>query len=57
MSGRLDEASGRAKKAAGDLADDQSRKGRGRIDRLRGRLKTGIDKASRKTKRGIRRGS
>jgi uncharacterized protein YjbJ (UPF0337 family) len=56
MSGRIDEASGRGKKAAGELADDQSLKDRGRIDRLRGRLKSGIDKASRKTKRGIRRG-
>ncbi len=57
MSGRIDDAKGRTKKAAGELANDQSLKDRGRVDRARGKVKKGVDKAATKTKRGIRRAS
>jgi uncharacterized protein YjbJ (UPF0337 family) len=55
MSGKTDKAKGRAKKAVGDLADDQNLKSRGRIDSAKGKAKSGIDDAAKKTKRGIRR--
>jgi uncharacterized protein YjbJ (UPF0337 family) len=57
MGGRVDDAKGRAKKAAGELANDPSLKDRGRIDRARGKVKKGVDKAATKTKRGVRRAS
>jgi uncharacterized protein YjbJ (UPF0337 family) len=57
MSGKIDEAKGRAKKAAGELADDPSLKDRGRTDRAKGKVKSGADKVAKKTKRGIRRAS
>jgi len=57
MSGRIDDAKGRTKKAAGEVANDQSLKDRGRVDRARGKVKKGVDKAATKTKRGIRRAS
>ena len=57
MAGKTDEAKGRAKKAAGELANDQSLKDRGRVDRGKGKVKRGVDKAANKTKRGIRRAS
>jgi uncharacterized protein YjbJ (UPF0337 family) len=57
MGGRVDDAKGRAKKAAGELANDPSLKDRGRIDRARGGVKKGVDKAARKAKRGVRRAS
>ena len=57
MGEHIDEAKGRAKKAAGELANDQSLKDRGRIDRGKGKVKRGMDKAARKTKRGMRRAS
>ena len=55
MSGKIDKAKGRAKKAAGELANDQSLKDRGRVDRARGSVKGATDKAARKAKRGVRR--
>lgn len=57
MGGKLDKAKGRMKKAAGDLTDDESLKGRGRTDEAKGKLKGGIDKAAEKTKAGIKRTS
>ena len=57
MGGKLDKAKGRMKKAAGDLADDQSLKSRGRTDETKGKLKGGIDKAADKAKAGMRRSS
>jgi uncharacterized protein YjbJ (UPF0337 family) len=57
MGGRVDDAKGRAKKAAGELGNDQSLKDRGRIDRARGGVKKGVDKSARKAKRGVRRAS
>jgi uncharacterized protein YjbJ (UPF0337 family) len=57
MSGKIDEAKGRAKKAAGELADDQSLKNRGRTDRAKGKVKKGADEVAKRTKRGIKRSS
>ena len=54
MGGRIDKAKGRTKKAAGELADDQSLKDRGRVDKASGNVKRGVDKAKDKTKRSIR---
>ena len=56
-SGKIDEAKGRAKKAAGELTGDDSLKDRGRIDRGKGKVKRGVDKAADKAKSGIRRAS
>ena len=57
MSGKVDEAKGRAKKAAGELTNDQSLKNRGRADRAKSKVKSGADEAAKKAKRGIRRAS
>jgi uncharacterized protein YjbJ (UPF0337 family) len=57
MSGKLDKAKGRTKKAAGDLTGDESLKSRGRTDEAKGKVKSGVDKAASKTKRGIRKAS
>jgi len=57
MSGKIDEAKGRAKKATGELADDQSLKNRGRTDRAKGKAKKGADEVAKRTKRGIKRAS
>lgn len=57
MSGKIDEAKGRAKKAAGELKGDQSLKNRGRADRAKGKVKSGADKVAKETKRGIKRAS
>lgn len=57
MSGKLDKAKGRMKKAAGDLTDDNSLKGRGRTDEAKGKVKGGVDKVAEKTKAGIKRTS
>jgi uncharacterized protein YjbJ (UPF0337 family) len=54
MGGKLDKAKGRTKKAAGDLAGDQSLKDRGRADETKGKVKSGMDKAASKAKKGIR---
>ncbi|MBS1861180.1 MAG: CsbD family protein [Actinobacteria bacterium] len=55
MSGKIDKAKGRAKKAAGDLAGDQSLKDRGRTDEAKGKAKRGLDKATSKVKKGMKR--
>ena len=57
MGGRIDKATGRTKKAEGELADDKSLKNRGRADKAGGSAKRGVDKASDRVKRGIRRAS
>lgn len=57
MSGKIDEAKGRTKKAAGELTDDQSLKNRGRADRAKSKVKSGADKVAKETKRGIKRTS
>jgi uncharacterized protein YjbJ (UPF0337 family) len=55
MGGKIDKAKGRAKKAAGELTDDQNLKSRGRTDSAKGKAKGGIDSAAKKVKRGIKR--
>jgi uncharacterized protein YjbJ (UPF0337 family) len=55
MAGKMDKAKGRAKKAAGELADDQNLKSRGRVDKAKGKAKHGIESTTKKVKRGIRR--
>lgn len=55
MAGKMDKAKGRAKKAAGELADDENLKSRGRIDKAKGKAKHGIESTTKKAKRGIRR--
>ncbi len=54
MSGKTDKAKGRVKKAAGDLSGDQSLKDRGRADEAKGKVKGGIDKATSKVKKGMK---
>jgi uncharacterized protein YjbJ (UPF0337 family) len=54
MSGKTDEAKGRAKKAAGELAEDPGLKNRGRTDRAKGKVKKGADEVAKQTKRGIK---
>lgn len=41
----LDEMKGRAKEAAGDLTDDDGMKREGKVDRAKGSVKEGLDKA------------
>ncbi|MGN6216489.1 MAG: CsbD family protein [Solirubrobacterales bacterium] len=55
MSGKMDEAKGRTKKAAGELTDNQNLKSRGRADQAKGKVKRGVDKAAEKAKSGIKR--
>jgi uncharacterized protein YjbJ (UPF0337 family) len=55
MGGKIDKAKGRAKKAAGELSDDQNLKSRGRTDKAKGKAKSGIDSTAKKVKRGIKR--
>jgi uncharacterized protein YjbJ (UPF0337 family) len=54
VSGKLDEAKGRTKKAAGELKGDQNLKTRGRADQAKGKAKSGVDKVADKAKSGIR---
>jgi uncharacterized protein YjbJ (UPF0337 family) len=55
MAGKVDKTKGRAKKAVGDLTEDQNLKSRGRTDNAKGKAKSGIDSAAKKVKRGIKR--
>lgn len=55
MGGTVDKAKGRAKKAAGELTDDENLKSRGRTDKAKGKAKSGIDSTAKKVKRGIKR--
>ncbi len=55
MGGKIDKAKGRAKKAAGDLTENQSLKEKGHVDSAKGKTKSGIDKTAKKVKRGIKR--
>ena len=43
MSGKMDEAKGRLKEAAGDLTDDQSLKNEGKVDKAAGKAKDAVD--------------
>ena len=48
--GKIDEAKGRVKEAAGDLTDDQSLKNEGKVDRATGTVKDKVGDASDKVK-------
>jgi uncharacterized protein YjbJ (UPF0337 family) len=48
--GRVDDAKGRVKEAAGDLTNDQSLKNEGKVDRATGKIKDTIGHAADKVK-------
>ena len=48
--GKIDEAKGRVKEAAGDLTDDKSLKNEGKVDRATGTVKDKVGDASDKVK-------
>ena len=48
--GKLDDAKGRVKQAAGDLTDDDSLKNEGRVDRASGSVKDKVGDAADKVK-------
>jgi uncharacterized protein YjbJ (UPF0337 family) len=51
--GKLDDAKGRVKEAAGDLTDDQSLKNEGKVDRATGSIKDKIGDAADKVKDAV----
>lgn len=55
MAGKTDKVKGRAKRAVGEVTGNQSLKDRGSVDKGAGRVKSGANKAARKTKKGVRR--
>jgi len=48
--GKMDDAKGRLKQAAGDLTDDESLKNEGRVDRATGSIKDAVGDAADKVK-------
>ena len=52
--GTADDLKGRAKKAAGDLTDDDSLKNEGRVDRASGKIKDAVGDTADKAKDAIR---
>jgi uncharacterized protein YjbJ (UPF0337 family) len=50
MTGNMDEAKGRAKRAAGELTDDEKLKREGTVDKAAGGAKEAVDKAADKAK-------
>jgi uncharacterized protein YjbJ (UPF0337 family) len=48
--GKIDDAKGRVKEAAGDLTDNQSLKNEGKVDRATGSVKDKVDDAGDKVK-------
>jgi uncharacterized protein YjbJ (UPF0337 family) len=50
MSANTDEAKGRAKRAVGELTDDDKLKREGTVDKAAGKAKGGVDKAAEKAK-------
>jgi uncharacterized protein YjbJ (UPF0337 family) len=53
MARNIDEAKGRAKRAAGELMDDEELKREGTVDKSAGTAKETVDKAADKAKRLI----
>jgi len=53
MSGKLDQAKGRIKEAAGALADDDDLKREGKIDQAAGKVKEAAEKAVDKVKKAV----
>jgi uncharacterized protein YjbJ (UPF0337 family) len=52
--GKVDEAKGRLKEAAGDLTGDQSLKNEGKVDRASGSVKDKVGDAADKVKDALR---
>jgi uncharacterized protein YjbJ (UPF0337 family) len=52
--GKVDKAKGRAKKAAGDLTDNESLKNEGRVDKASGSVKDKVGDAADKAKDVLR---
>jgi uncharacterized protein YjbJ (UPF0337 family) len=50
MASNMDEARGRAKRAAGELTDDDKLKREGTVDKAAGKAKESVDKAAGKVK-------
>ena len=50
MSGKVDDAKGRAKEAAGSLTDNKSLKNEGKVDKASGKVKDAVGGASDKLK-------
>ena len=50
MARNMDEAKGRAKRAAGELTDDDKLKREGTVDKAAGKAKESVDKAAGKAK-------
>lgn len=48
--GKIDDAKGRVKEAAGDLTDDQELKNEGKVDRATGTVKDAVDGVTDKIK-------
>ena len=48
--GKMDDAKGRVKEAAGDLTDDQSLKNEGKVDKAEGKAKDAADSVGDKAK-------
>ena len=51
--GKLDDAKGRVKQAAGDLTDNESLKNEGRVDRAAGSVKGAVGDAADKVKDAV----
>jgi uncharacterized protein YjbJ (UPF0337 family) len=51
--GKVDDAKGRVKEAAGDLTDDKSLKNEGRVDRASGSVKDKVGDAADKVKDAV----
>jgi uncharacterized protein YjbJ (UPF0337 family) len=51
--GKMDDAKGRMKEAAGDLTDDQSLKNEGKVDKAEGKAKDAADSVADKAKDAI----
>ena len=54
--GKIDDAKGRVKEAAGDLTDDDSLKNEGKVDKASGNVKDAVGGAADKVKDAIRGG-
>ena len=55
MAGKVDEAKGRTKRAAGEVTGNQNLKNRGSVDKAAAGIKRRVQKTAQKTKRGMRR--
>jgi uncharacterized protein YjbJ (UPF0337 family) len=51
--GKLDDAKGRVKEAAGDLTDDQSLKNEGKVDKASGKVKDAVGDTADKVKDAV----